>query len=518
MTRRRLGAALALAVVVTVAGCTQQTAPPAPQVGQPVPHESPSPTPTPRPDRDFTVGTTDAITSTDPVAMTTGGSETIAFSVFQRLMTTPAGQDLLKPDAARDCIFQQATVYTCTLLDGLRFQSGRPVTSADVKYSIERAQRLGVAGSGAAQLASISSIETPDPQTVRFVLSYADTDIGYALATPAASIVDPDVYPTDKVVDAGTRPVGSGPYRVTASGGGTWSFGRYEGYQGYAPASIVRVVLREYDSSAALEQAMMSGDVDATWRGLSAAAVIRQRADATADSSAATTTPVTGLTPVTIAGSRVLRLAWNTGSRYAGDAAVRAFVSQAAGDRRTLTSLLPIGVTGARTGLFPAGGTPALDKPSGTPLALTLGYDPRMPDGADLAAELARSLDATGLATVTVVPNAAGSDTGSADLQLLDERASTWTARAWLQRPLSVTGSPHEQEIQTILTRGLPSSDQATHKAAVSQLQYFAAEDAYVTPLSQTDEVVFVREGWSVDTGRMGPGWQLDLAAFSKNS
>lgn len=518
MRPRLLGAALVLTLAVAAAGCTQQPAPPAPDVDRPVPHESAGPTPTPRPDRDFTVGTTDAITTTDPAVMTTGGSQTVAFSVFQRLMTTPAGQDLLKPDAARDCIFSQATVYTCTLLDGLRFQSGRPLTSADVKYSIERARKLNVAGSGAEQLASISSIETPDPQTVRFVLSYADTDIGYALATPAASIVDPEVYPADKATDATTRPIGSGPYRVTASGGGTWSFGRYEGYQGYIPASIVRVVLREYDSSAALEQAMMAGDVDATWRGLSAAAVTRQRAAATADTATPPTRAASGLTPVTMAGSRVLRLAWNTGSHYVGDATVRAFVSQATGDRRTLTGLLPAGVTGARTGLFPAGGTPTPDKPNGAPLKLTLGYDPRMPDGADLAAELARSLEGTGQATVAVVPNAAGADTGAADLQILDERASTWTTRAWLERALGVTSSPHALEIATILTRGLPSSDQATHKAAVSQLQFFAAEDAYVMPLGQSDEVVFVRTGWSVDLARMGPGWQLDLAAFTKNT
>lgn len=512
MRPRRSAAALALSVVVAAAGCTQQTAPPAPDVAQQVPNASASATPTPRPDRDFTVGTTDAITTTDPAAMTTGGSQTLAFSVFQRLMTTPAGEDLLKPDAARDCIFSQATVYTCTLLDGLRFQSGRAVTSADVKYSIERAKKLAVAGSGAEQLASISSVETPDAQTVRFVLSYADTDIGYALATPAASIVDPGVYPADKVADAATRPVGSGPYRVTTSGGGTWSFARYEGYQGYIPASIVRVVLREYDSSAALEQAMMSGDVDATWRGLSAAAVTRQRAAATADSSTGSQA-VSGLTPVTMVGSRVVRLAWNTGSHFAGDATVRAFVNRATGDRRTLTGLLPAGVTGARTGLFPAGGTPAIDKPNGAPLKLTLGYDPRMPDGADLAAQLARSLEATGQATVSVVTDAAG----SADLQILDDRATTWTTRAWLERPLGVTSSPHAQEIATILTRGLPSSDQATHKAAVSELQYFAADDAYVMPLSQGDEAVFVRTGWSVDLARMGPGWQLDLAAFNKN-
>lgn len=503
MRPRVAGAGLALAGALLVSACTAQEAPPAPPAQQPASTVSTTPSATPRPERDFTIGTTDAITTVDPAAMTTGGSQALAFSVFQRLMTTSAGDDLLKPDAARDCIFEQATVYTCTLVEGLRFHSGTPVTSAEVKYSIERALRLDVPGSSTPQLASISQIQTPDPRTVRFVLAYPDTDIGHALASPAASIVDPQAYPADRVADAWTKPSGSGPYRHTTHAGGLWSFARYESYQGRTPARIVRVIVQEFGSSAELEQAMAEDRVDLAWRGLDEAAVTRQRrlAEVQADQSR--------YIPVVAPGARIVRLAWTPEAALAGDATVRTFVNQAVAPRRTLTSLLPVQLEAAQEGLYPAGGIPAVTAPPGAPIALTLGHDPRMPDGADLAADLARTIGATGQASVTVQAQEAG-----ADLLLVDDPAATWTARAWLQDYTEIGTSPHAQAVARMLTSGLTSSDEDTRTAAAATIQQFAAEDAYVTPLAQSDEYLFIRRGFGVDLGVLGPGWQLGLAAF----
>lgn len=506
MRRRVVGALLTTLAALATVACTPGEVPPAPAVpGPEAPGASSSPTPSPMPDRDFTVGTTDTVSTTDPASMTTPGSETIAFSVFQRLMATPGGSDLLRPDAARDCIFEQATVYTCTLQDGLRFHSGAPVTSEDVKYSLERAIRLAVPGSSAPQLGSIQAIETPDDRTVRFVLAWPDAEIGHALASPAASIVDPAAYPADRVAEPWTVPAGSGPYRPTASGEGVWTFARYESYLGHVPASIVRVVVREYPSSAQLEQAMLDNEVDAVWRGLDEAAVTRQRRTVAAQEDGST------YVAVAVPGARVVRVAWSGDSPLVGDAAVRGFVRDALAPRRTLTSIMPVQVDGAREDLYPAGGTPLVAPPPEAPIALTLGHDPRMPDGADLAADLARTLQATGQATVTVQPDVAG-----ADLVLVDSRAATWTPRAWLQAATQVAGAPHAAEVATIVTAGLTSTDEATRTAAVATIQEYVAMDAYVTPLLQADEYVFVRRGYHLDLDRLGSGWQLDLAAFSR--
>ena len=79
------------------------------------------------------------------------------------------------------------------------FQNGHSLTSSDVKFCIQRALRLDVPGSSAPLLSTLRRIETPDPLTVRFVLSRVDTQFGWALASPAASIVDEQVYNSDEV-------------------------------------------------------------------------------------------------------------------------------------------------------------------------------------------------------------------------------------------------------------------------------------------------------------------------------
>ena len=107
---------------------------------------------------------TDAIRQTDPAAITDAASAMISLNVFQRLMTAPPGESVLKPDAAKDCLFTSTTTYTCTLNKGLHFSNGHPLTSSDVKFSIQRATRLAVPGSSAGLLSSLRRIETPGPK------------------------------------------------------------------------------------------------------------------------------------------------------------------------------------------------------------------------------------------------------------------------------------------------------------------------------------------------------------------
>jgi len=204
-SRGRRAALLALAPALVLAACTNPAKP------SPVPS---TPGATPRP---FTVMSTDRVTVTDPAAATDQASTMFAINVFQRLMTSAPGQDVLKPDAARDCGFIEApTIYTCTLQKDLTFAGGDPLTSSDVKFSIDRALRLDVSGSSTSLLSSLRRIETPDDVTVRFVLSREDTQFGWALASPAASIVDEQQYDADEVRSPEEPAVGSGPFVVTS--------------------------------------------------------------------------------------------------------------------------------------------------------------------------------------------------------------------------------------------------------------------------------------------------------------
>ena len=120
--------------------------------------------------------------------------------------------------------------WTYTLKDGIKFQDGTDITSADIKYGLERsfAPQLAGGGSyhkqllaGAADYAGpydgkdLASIETPDAKTIVFHLSTASGDWPYIVSSnpfspvPKAKDTDPASY--------GKSPVASGPYQVESN-------------------------------------------------------------------------------------------------------------------------------------------------------------------------------------------------------------------------------------------------------------------------------------------------------------
>jgi peptide/nickel transport system substrate-binding protein len=132
--------------------------------------------------------------------------------------------------------------WTYTLRPGLRWPDGHPLTSADVKYGIERlfASDLITGGpSWAVQLLDdrttpydgpyrdhrgLASIATPDSRTIRFTLTRPFADWDQVLALPAAS-------PVEQRADTGARyggkPRSSGPYQIASvAGNGTVTFVR----------------------------------------------------------------------------------------------------------------------------------------------------------------------------------------------------------------------------------------------------------------------------------------------------
>ena len=94
------------------------------------------------------------------------------------------------PDLAEKWdIAPDGKAYTFTLRKGVKFHNGRELTSADVKYSIERILDPKTASQGAGLLSSVSGVETPDPYTARLVLKNPDAAILASLASNWSGIV-----------------------------------------------------------------------------------------------------------------------------------------------------------------------------------------------------------------------------------------------------------------------------------------------------------------------------------------
>ncbi|MBZ6287259.1 ABC transporter substrate-binding protein [Streptomyces olivaceus] len=173
-------------------------------------------------------------TDFDPARLYTSGGGNVPSLVF-RTLTTRNREDGAKgtevvPDLATDTgrPNKDATVWTYTLKEGLKYEDGTKITSADVKYGIERSFAAELSG-GAPYLRDwliggadyqgpykdkgkgLDSIETPDERTIVFRLNKPEGEFPF-LATQT------QFAPVPKSADKGTKyeehPVSSGPYKV----------------------------------------------------------------------------------------------------------------------------------------------------------------------------------------------------------------------------------------------------------------------------------------------------------------
>ncbi|MHB8340505.1 MAG: ABC transporter substrate-binding protein [Mycobacteriales bacterium] len=125
------------------------------------------------------------------------------------------------------------TVWTYHLKHDIKFQDGTPVTSADIKYAIERIFATSVINGGPtyvicllttcnaagnspypgpyASSAGLSSIVTPDPYTITFHLVKPFADWNYVMTLPGSAPVPPA---KDTRGNYASKPVATGPYEI----------------------------------------------------------------------------------------------------------------------------------------------------------------------------------------------------------------------------------------------------------------------------------------------------------------
>ena len=170
----------------------------------------------------------------DPAQGFDGGVNNFYRLIYRTLTTQGVGEGAkgteIVPDLATDTGTpnEDATEWTFTLKDDIFFEDGTPITSADVKFGVERSLDPSISiGSPYAKIVldmpedyqgyyisgPLDTIETPDEKTIVFHLNqpYADfaAVVGQAPFTPFPA--DGDVTTTS--IDQ--QPIASGPYRVT---------------------------------------------------------------------------------------------------------------------------------------------------------------------------------------------------------------------------------------------------------------------------------------------------------------
>lgn len=151
--------------------------------------------------------------------------------VHRRLTTwalSEGSEVTVVPDLATDTgtVSEDGLSWTYTLKDGVLFEDGTAITSAHVKYGLERSFAPALAGgltyhktllagtegyAGPFDGAHLDSIETPDDKTIVFHLRQTYGDWPWIVAQPAFAPVPED---KDDVATYARTPVASGPYRV----------------------------------------------------------------------------------------------------------------------------------------------------------------------------------------------------------------------------------------------------------------------------------------------------------------
>ncbi|WP_320199582.1 ABC transporter substrate-binding protein [Agrobacterium sp. rho-13.3] len=144
--------------------------------------------------------------------------------------------------------------YTFKLQPGIKFHSGDALTSKDVKFSIERVTAADSKSSRKNSLKTITSIETPDDETVVIKLASRSISLPYNLSY--VWIV------SDTATNLTSTEDGTGPYALEEwRRGSSLALSRFDGYWGQKPSNS-EVVFQYFTEATALNNALLTGSVD----------------------------------------------------------------------------------------------------------------------------------------------------------------------------------------------------------------------------------------------------------------
>lgn len=148
--------------------------------------------------------------SLDPRVGTDAVAERVDALIFDSLVQRNQNFGLA-PDLALSWQTPDPLTYIFHLRTGVQFQDGRPLTSRDVKWTLDSVLNGAIISIKAGAYKNISRVDAPDPATVIIHLSQPDPGLLWNLCNSAIGIV-----PYGSGRDFWQHPIGSGPYRLVS--------------------------------------------------------------------------------------------------------------------------------------------------------------------------------------------------------------------------------------------------------------------------------------------------------------
>ena len=191
--------------------------------------------------------------SLDPHKAVAAGTKEVLFNLYEGLVKPDSSGELQPAIASDYSISEDATTYTFTLREGVKFHDGSMVTAEDVKYSIDRCADTTNGDPLVAAYSHIQSVNILDEKTVEVVLDGPDTDfLAYMTnAVIPASNENPD-----------TNPIGTGPYKyVSRSPQENFVVEKFDDYWG-TPANIEHVTFKVCANADSIVMDLQGGSID----------------------------------------------------------------------------------------------------------------------------------------------------------------------------------------------------------------------------------------------------------------
>lgn len=149
-------------------------------------------------------------TNLDPRVGTDAQSERIDKLLFDALLHRDEHFNL-QPWVAERWEIPDPLTYVFHLRHDVQFQDGRPLTSADVKWTFDSLINGRIRSAKSSTFRFIERIDTPDPYTVIFRLKQPFATLLWNVSDGAVGIV-----PVGSGEDFNQHPIGSGPFRLVS--------------------------------------------------------------------------------------------------------------------------------------------------------------------------------------------------------------------------------------------------------------------------------------------------------------
>ncbi len=186
-------------------------------------------------------------------------AEIVQYNIFETLTKINSDGSVSPLLAESWEVSPDLKTYTFKLRKGVKFQNGEPFNAKAVKFSFERAGAEKSTNKDKRTFAAMESVAAIDDYTVIILNKALDPDFLFLMGQATAIIVEP------KSADSNaTKPVGTGPYQLTAwNKGSSVTLSKWDGYRNAAGIKIKKASFRFISDPAAQVAALLAGDVDA---------------------------------------------------------------------------------------------------------------------------------------------------------------------------------------------------------------------------------------------------------------